>query len=108
MFSLSSLSFLQPKPQSVPYREALSNRRILTSSTESREGLTQQVCVEKPSYLSPISLCFKSLVKIVSPSLDHVKNMLHEVKVHCVESLTGKWEKTQTYEVMGWLALRFI
>uniref|UniRef100_A0A3Q2DVR6 Protein phosphatase 1 regulatory subunit 21 n=1 Tax=Cyprinodon variegatus TaxID=28743 RepID=A0A3Q2DVR6_CYPVA len=28
---------------SVPYREALSNRRILTSSTESREGLTQQV-----------------------------------------------------------------
>lgn len=32
-----------PKPQSVPYREALSNRRILTSSTESREGLTQQV-----------------------------------------------------------------
>ncbi|XP_032408836.1 protein phosphatase 1 regulatory subunit 21 [Xiphophorus hellerii] len=32
-----------PRPQSVPYREALSNRRILTSSTESREGLTQQV-----------------------------------------------------------------
>ncbi|XP_014865355.1 PREDICTED: protein phosphatase 1 regulatory subunit 21 isoform X1 [Poecilia mexicana] len=31
------------RPQSVPYREALSNRRILTSSTESREGLTQQV-----------------------------------------------------------------
>uniref|UniRef100_A0AAQ6A9W0 Protein phosphatase 1 regulatory subunit 21 n=1 Tax=Amphiprion ocellaris TaxID=80972 RepID=A0AAQ6A9W0_AMPOC len=29
--------------KSVPYREALSNRRILTSSTESREGLTQQV-----------------------------------------------------------------
>ncbi|XP_030298102.1 protein phosphatase 1 regulatory subunit 21 isoform X2 [Sparus aurata] len=33
----------KPRPQSVPYREALSNRRILTSSTESREGLTQQV-----------------------------------------------------------------
>ncbi|XP_068424499.1 protein phosphatase 1 regulatory subunit 21 isoform X2 [Clinocottus analis] len=33
----------QDRPQSVPYREALSNRRILTSSTESREGLTQQV-----------------------------------------------------------------
>ncbi|XP_008428136.1 protein phosphatase 1 regulatory subunit 21 isoform X1 [Poecilia reticulata] len=31
------------RPQSVPYREALSNRRVLTSSTESREGLTQQV-----------------------------------------------------------------
>ncbi|XP_072247271.1 protein phosphatase 1 regulatory subunit 21 [Leuresthes tenuis] len=31
------------QPQSVPYRDALSNRRILTSSTESREGLTQQV-----------------------------------------------------------------
>ncbi|XP_074532085.1 protein phosphatase 1 regulatory subunit 21 [Halichoeres trimaculatus] len=31
------------QPQSVPYREALSNRRVLTSSTESREGLTQQV-----------------------------------------------------------------
>uniref|UniRef100_A0A7N8X753 Protein phosphatase 1 regulatory subunit 21 n=1 Tax=Mastacembelus armatus TaxID=205130 RepID=A0A7N8X753_9TELE len=34
---------IQPRPKSVPYREALSNRRILTSSTESREGLTQQV-----------------------------------------------------------------
>uniref|UniRef100_A0A8C4EPV3 Protein phosphatase 1 regulatory subunit 21 n=1 Tax=Dicentrarchus labrax TaxID=13489 RepID=A0A8C4EPV3_DICLA len=33
----------KPRPQSVPYREALTNRRILTSSTESREGLTQQV-----------------------------------------------------------------
>uniref|UniRef100_A0A8C2X281 Protein phosphatase 1 regulatory subunit 21 n=1 Tax=Cyclopterus lumpus TaxID=8103 RepID=A0A8C2X281_CYCLU len=33
----------QGRTQSVPYREALSNRRILTSSTESREGLTQQV-----------------------------------------------------------------
>uniref|UniRef100_A0A673CRS6 Protein phosphatase 1 regulatory subunit 21 n=1 Tax=Sphaeramia orbicularis TaxID=375764 RepID=A0A673CRS6_9TELE len=33
----------KPRPQSVPYRDALSNRRILTSSTESREGLTQQV-----------------------------------------------------------------
>uniref|UniRef100_A0AAQ4PYZ9 Protein phosphatase 1 regulatory subunit 21 n=1 Tax=Gasterosteus aculeatus aculeatus TaxID=481459 RepID=A0AAQ4PYZ9_GASAC len=33
----------QDRPQSVPYRDALSNRRILTSSTESREGLTQQV-----------------------------------------------------------------
>uniref|UniRef100_A0A674MCG8 Protein phosphatase 1 regulatory subunit 21 n=1 Tax=Takifugu rubripes TaxID=31033 RepID=A0A674MCG8_TAKRU len=33
----------KPRPQSVPYSEALSNRRILTSSTESREGLTQQV-----------------------------------------------------------------
>uniref|UniRef100_A0A672JFU3 Protein phosphatase 1 regulatory subunit 21 n=1 Tax=Salarias fasciatus TaxID=181472 RepID=A0A672JFU3_SALFA len=31
------------RPPSVPYREALANRRILTSSTESREGLTQQV-----------------------------------------------------------------
>ena len=33
----------QPRPQSVPYKEALGNRRVLTSSTESREGLTQQV-----------------------------------------------------------------
>ncbi|XP_072565851.1 protein phosphatase 1 regulatory subunit 21 [Paramormyrops kingsleyae] len=31
------------RPESVPYQEALSNRRILTSSTESREGLSQQV-----------------------------------------------------------------
>lgn len=55
MFLPTSLSVLQPKPQSVPYREALSNRRILTSSTESREGLTQQVCVEKPLHLSTVS-----------------------------------------------------
>ncbi|CAL8299989.1 unnamed protein product [Merluccius merluccius] len=33
----------KPRPQSVPYKEALCNRRVLTSSTESREGLTQQV-----------------------------------------------------------------
>ncbi|XP_072292643.1 protein phosphatase 1 regulatory subunit 21 [Eucyclogobius newberryi] len=33
----------KPRPQSVPYKDALSNRRILTSSTESREGLAQQV-----------------------------------------------------------------
>ncbi|KAJ8248290.1 hypothetical protein GJAV_G00240440 [Gymnothorax javanicus] len=33
----------KPKPESVPYSEALSNRRVLTSSAESREGLTQQV-----------------------------------------------------------------
>ncbi|XP_056291754.1 protein phosphatase 1 regulatory subunit 21 [Pseudoliparis swirei] len=33
----------QGRTPSVPYRDALSNRRILTSSTESREGLTQQV-----------------------------------------------------------------
>ncbi|XP_031434974.1 protein phosphatase 1 regulatory subunit 21 isoform X2 [Clupea harengus] len=31
------------RPESVPYTEALTNRRVLTSSTESREGLTQQV-----------------------------------------------------------------
>uniref|UniRef100_A0A3B3VFP1 Protein phosphatase 1 regulatory subunit 21 n=1 Tax=Poecilia latipinna TaxID=48699 RepID=A0A3B3VFP1_9TELE len=36
-------AYIDARPQSVPYREALSNRRILTSSTESREGLTQQV-----------------------------------------------------------------
>lgn len=34
---------IQPRPESVPYREALLHRRVLTSSTESREGLTQQV-----------------------------------------------------------------
>ncbi|KAK7902178.1 hypothetical protein WMY93_018947 [Mugilogobius chulae] len=33
----------KPRPQSVPYKDALSNQRILTSSTESREGLAQQV-----------------------------------------------------------------
>ncbi|KAK6328172.1 hypothetical protein J4Q44_G00001500 [Coregonus suidteri] len=33
----------KPRPESVPYREALLNRRVLTSSTESRQGLTQQV-----------------------------------------------------------------
>ncbi|GAA6083444.1 protein phosphatase 1 regulatory subunit 21 [Tachysurus ichikawai] len=37
------LALRRPRPESVPYAEALSNRRILTSSTESREGLMQQV-----------------------------------------------------------------
>ncbi|XP_057703275.1 protein phosphatase 1 regulatory subunit 21 [Corythoichthys intestinalis] len=40
----SYIDILQkPRPESIPYREALSNRQVLTSSTESREGLTQQV-----------------------------------------------------------------
>ncbi|XP_003216166.1 protein phosphatase 1 regulatory subunit 21 [Anolis carolinensis] len=33
----------KPCPDSVPYEEALANRRVLLSSTESREGLAQQV-----------------------------------------------------------------
>uniref|UniRef100_A0A8C9TNP4 Protein phosphatase 1 regulatory subunit 21 n=1 Tax=Scleropages formosus TaxID=113540 RepID=A0A8C9TNP4_SCLFO len=37
------LALRRSRPESVPYKEALSNRRVLTSSTESREGLTQQV-----------------------------------------------------------------
>uniref|UniRef100_A0A8C8IPJ6 Protein phosphatase 1 regulatory subunit 21 n=1 Tax=Oncorhynchus tshawytscha TaxID=74940 RepID=A0A8C8IPJ6_ONCTS len=45
---LASLGMLtnstdKPRAESVPYREALLNRRVLTSSTESRQGLTQQV-----------------------------------------------------------------
>uniref|UniRef100_A0A8C9SSZ5 Protein phosphatase 1 regulatory subunit 21 n=1 Tax=Scleropages formosus TaxID=113540 RepID=A0A8C9SSZ5_SCLFO len=36
-------AYMLSRPESVPYKEALSNRRVLTSSTESREGLTQQV-----------------------------------------------------------------
>nr|XP_032812128.1 protein phosphatase 1 regulatory subunit 21 isoform X1 [Petromyzon marinus]XP_032812129.1 protein phosphatase 1 regulatory subunit 21 isoform X1 [Petromyzon marinus] len=33
----------QPPPDSVPYEEAMANRAVLLSSTESREGLAQQV-----------------------------------------------------------------
>ena len=33
----------QPLAESVPYGEAVANRRVLLSSTESREGLAQQV-----------------------------------------------------------------
>ncbi|XP_005523318.2 PREDICTED: protein phosphatase 1 regulatory subunit 21 [Pseudopodoces humilis] len=36
-------SLKKPCADSVPYEEALSNRRVLLSSTESREGLAQQV-----------------------------------------------------------------
>ncbi|XP_021395860.2 protein phosphatase 1 regulatory subunit 21 isoform X1 [Lonchura striata] len=36
-------SLRKPCADSVPYEEALSNRRVLLSSTESREGLAQQV-----------------------------------------------------------------
>lgn len=38
-----SFILLQPCGDSVPYEEALANRRVLLSSTESREGLAQQV-----------------------------------------------------------------
>lgn len=36
-------SLRKPLAESVPYAEALANRRVLLSSTESREGLAQQV-----------------------------------------------------------------
>ncbi|NXD84900.1 PPR21 phosphatase, partial [Halcyon senegalensis] len=36
-------SLKKPCADSVPYKEALANRRVLLSSTESREGLAQQV-----------------------------------------------------------------
>ncbi|KAL9864131.1 protein phosphatase 1 regulatory subunit 21 isoform 1-T1 [Geothlypis trichas] len=36
-------SLKKPCAESVPYEEALANRRVLLSSTESREGLAQQV-----------------------------------------------------------------
>ncbi|XP_068796137.1 protein phosphatase 1 regulatory subunit 21 isoform X6 [Struthio camelus] len=36
-------SLKKPCSESVPYEEALANRRVLLSSTESREGLAQQV-----------------------------------------------------------------
>ncbi|XP_043111099.1 protein phosphatase 1 regulatory subunit 21 isoform X3 [Puntigrus tetrazona] len=36
-------SLRKVRSESVPYREALANRHVLTSSTESREGLMQQV-----------------------------------------------------------------
>uniref|UniRef100_A0A4W3GS83 Protein phosphatase 1 regulatory subunit 21 n=1 Tax=Callorhinchus milii TaxID=7868 RepID=A0A4W3GS83_CALMI len=36
-------SLKKPCPESVPYKEALVNRKVLLSSTESREGLSQQV-----------------------------------------------------------------
>ncbi|XP_025951179.2 protein phosphatase 1 regulatory subunit 21 isoform X2 [Dromaius novaehollandiae] len=36
-------SLKKPCSDSVPYKEALANRRVLLSSTESREGLAQQV-----------------------------------------------------------------
>ncbi|XP_054251995.1 protein phosphatase 1 regulatory subunit 21 [Indicator indicator] len=36
-------SLKKPRADSVPYEEALANRRVLLSSTESREGLAQQV-----------------------------------------------------------------
>ncbi|KAK2092471.1 hypothetical protein P7K49_028999 [Saguinus oedipus] len=43
MKSLRKVFFFMPLLESVPYEEALANRRILLSSTESREGLAQQV-----------------------------------------------------------------
>lgn len=37
------LCFFQPSPESVPYRVALKNHKILLSSTESKDSLEQQV-----------------------------------------------------------------
>ncbi|KAF7686976.1 protein phosphatase 1 regulatory subunit 21 [Silurus meridionalis] len=37
------LALRRTRPETVPFTEALCNRRVLTSSTESREGLMQQV-----------------------------------------------------------------
>lgn len=44
---MTTVLCFQPLAESVPYAEALANRRVLLSSTESREGLAQQVWLQE-------------------------------------------------------------
>ncbi|KAI9527651.1 hypothetical protein NQZ68_028874 [Dissostichus eleginoides] len=80
--SLGSLtsSTGQARPQSVPYRDALSNRRVLTSSTESREGLSQQLTVRSPP-AAPLQ---------VQQSQDKIARLEQEKEHWLLEAQLGK------------------
>uniref|UniRef100_A0A8C2G971 Protein phosphatase 1 regulatory subunit 21 n=1 Tax=Cyprinus carpio TaxID=7962 RepID=A0A8C2G971_CYPCA len=77
------------KSESVPYREALANRHVLTSSTESREGLMQQVYEQthlrtsvslKSTQSKHWSLCSAQLISF---KIFHISFVCHRDNVSC-------------------------
>uniref|UniRef100_A0A8C2GDV0 Protein phosphatase 1 regulatory subunit 21 n=1 Tax=Cyprinus carpio TaxID=7962 RepID=A0A8C2GDV0_CYPCA len=75
--------------ESVPYREALANRHVLTSSTESREGLMQQVYEQthlrtsvslKSTQSKHWSLCSAQLISF---KIFHISFVCHRDNVSC-------------------------
>uniref|UniRef100_A0A8C2GB76 Protein phosphatase 1 regulatory subunit 21 n=1 Tax=Cyprinus carpio TaxID=7962 RepID=A0A8C2GB76_CYPCA len=91
---LSSLASLtnscgKVQSESVPYREALANRHVLTSSTESREGLMQQVYEQthlrtsvslKSTQSKHWSLCSAQLISF---KIFHISFVCHRDNVSC-------------------------
>uniref|UniRef100_A0A8B9J8P9 Protein phosphatase 1 regulatory subunit 21 n=1 Tax=Astyanax mexicanus TaxID=7994 RepID=A0A8B9J8P9_ASTMX len=70
------LTIRRTRPESVPYTEALTNRRILTSSTESREGLMQQVLLTLiPGLIFTSSTTKRSYEDQLSMMSDHLCSM---------------------------------
>lgn len=79
------------RPQSVPYKEALSNRRILTSSTESREGLAQQVqqSLEKISRLEQEKEHWLLEAQLGKVRLEKENQRISELEAQLAASLSG-------------------
>ncbi|KAM9364686.1 protein phosphatase 1 regulatory subunit 21 isoform 2-T2 [Pholidichthys leucotaenia] len=79
------------RAQTVPYREALSNRRILTSSTESREGLTQQVqqSQEKIARLEQEKEHWLLEAQLGKVRLEKQNQRIAELEVQLAEALGG-------------------
>ncbi|KAK1792812.1 hypothetical protein P4O66_012720, partial [Electrophorus voltai] len=80
------------RPVSVPYTEALCNRRVLTSSTESRQGLTQQACALFP----PLASVRQK--KIASPSGLMTHALVHLFKNKGTKHFIGPDQVQQSQE----------
>ncbi|KAB0391446.1 hypothetical protein E2I00_009073, partial [Balaenoptera physalus] len=74
----------KPLLESVPYEEALANRRVLLSSTESREGLAQQVW-HRENHGAELSVAFK-----VQQSLEKISKLEQEKEHWMLEAQLAK------------------
>ncbi|XP_073528190.1 protein phosphatase 1 regulatory subunit 21 isoform X1 [Phyllobates terribilis] len=109
-----------PCPDSVPYEEALVNRRVLLSSTESREGLAQQVQhslekiskleQEKEHWMLEAQLSKIKLEKETQRISDIMKNMDKErpadpTQENAFLHVTDNAEETKSTSLIGILTM---
>ncbi|XP_043551551.1 protein phosphatase 1 regulatory subunit 21 isoform X2 [Chiloscyllium plagiosum] len=82
----------KPRPGSVPYEEALANRKTILSSTESREGLSQQVqqSQEKIAKLEQEKEHWMLEAQLAKIKLEKENQRLTELESQLKPTVTGK------------------
>ncbi|XP_060686837.1 protein phosphatase 1 regulatory subunit 21 isoform X2 [Hemiscyllium ocellatum] len=85
-------SLKKPRPGSVPYEEALANRKTILSSTESREGLSQQVqqSQEKIAKLEQEKEHWMLEAQLAKIKLEKENQRLTELENQLKPTVTGK------------------